>query len=215
MSKSVNCLYMAGIVTNVRESTPKDPTRNPSAIITIEFGSANAASSGNSPTKRVPAAEVRIPAHMYPKLKERLVVGAYISCHGHLQGVSKKVDAHNLFTAELVADRVELSDTSLGQTSLFFVSGTLCDVQTMESGNGRGPFAVALVQYGPAREETGNKVEFINAVQFRVPPHRHAKASEVLSEGTEVLVQGRVQGVIRTFNNELFYSVELVADSVK
>lgn len=60
-----------------------------------------------------------------------------------------------------------------------------------------GPSAVLLVQYGPRREPTQRKVEFINAVNVRIPGFKFAQLQDKLKEGMTVSIQGRIQGVYR------------------
>ena len=62
----------------------------------------------------------------------------------------------------------------------------------------KGPSAVLMVQYGPRREPTNRAVEFVNAVNVRVPNYRWPMLQDKISEGMLVEISGRIQGVFRT-----------------
>lgn len=60
-----------------------------------------------------------------------------------------------------------------------------------------GPSAVLFIQYGPRREPTHRQVEFINAVNVRVPGAKWPTLAEKIQEGALVEITGRIQGVYR------------------
>lgn len=212
MTPKINRLFLSGVITNVRVSTPNSAEKQPSAIITVKYGEPRAQQSA---VQYVPSVEIRIPSFQYPKLKDNLVVGKFVKIHGHLQGVLKKHDDHEIFTAELVADRISLHDQVVGMDGTFFMGGELKRLQVIESRDPKKlPFAILLVQYGPERDATGGKVEFVNAVQIRIPAPRFAKIKDKLEVGSYVLVDGEIQGVVRTLGSEMFYSTELNAEGV-
>lgn len=72
--------------------------------------------------------------------------------------------------------------------------------------------AVILVQHGTAREMTGNAVEFVNAVQIRIPSYKYPKVADKLKVGLPVTIHGHHQGILKTAGTESFFTVELVAD---
>jgi primosomal replication protein N len=215
MSKvNINRLNLIGEVVAIRISTPKDESRKPSAIITVKYGEDRGNQSGV--VQYLKQVEIRIPPYLYERNKEQMVVGSFVQIKGHLQGVLKTVEDQDVFTTELVADTLRLSETFIGALGEFIVVGELKRVQIIESRDPakKQPSAILLVQYGPRRDSTTHKVEFINAVQIRVPAHRFATLKDRLEVGMHIPVEGSITGVIRNFGTNAMHSVDLTADNV-
>lgn len=100
----INNFFMTGKIKKITVSTPKDPTKNASAVILVQYGKKREESGG--PVEFVNAVLIRIPSYKYPKIRDSLSVGAKVSITGHLQGVFKTMMEDGFFTAELVADRI-------------------------------------------------------------------------------------------------------------
>lgn len=80
----------------------------------------------------------------------------------------------------------------------------------------KGPSAIIVLQYGAPREQSGGPVEFINAVQVRIPNYRYAQIKDSLSIGSILEISGHVQGVLKPtgIDGQVGMTVELVADLV-
>lgn len=78
----------------------------------------------------------------------------------------------------------------------------------------KGPSALLFIQYGPRREPTLRAVEFINAVNVRVPNYKYPMLQDKLKVGQLVEIHGRIQGVYKPGNEEGHMSNELVVERV-
>lgn len=80
----------------------------------------------------------------------------------------------------------------------------------------KGPSAIIVLQYGAPREQSGGPVEFINAVQIRIPNYRYAQIKDTLAIGSILEISGHVQGVLKPtgIDGQVGMTVELVADLV-
>ncbi|MDR5726924.1 MAG: hypothetical protein RB191_05595 [Terriglobia bacterium] len=74
--------------------------------------------------------------------------------------------------------------------------------------------AIILLAYGREREMTGGSVEFVNAVQIRVPSYKFPLLRDKLRQGQFVDVIGKVQGVFKSFADQGVFTVELVAERI-
>lgn len=210
MSKSnINRLHLHGELVSIRVSTPKDETRKPSAIITVRYGENRP--SNNQMVQYTKHVEVRVPSFLYERNQDQLVAGKFIVLKGHLQGVLKQ----DAFTTELVADSIRIQDTFAGNFDTFIISGVLTAVQELPSRDpNKQPSASLIVRYGPERKATNNKVDFVNAVQIRVPAHRYEHVKGRLTVGMELPVEGNISGVIRNMGTDVMTYIELSADNI-
>lgn len=99
----------------------------------------------------------------------------------------------------------------------FFIVGEIKQVQVSKqpADPNKSPSALVLIQYGQNRESTGGMVEFVNAVQVRIPGYRYATSKEFLVPGKRIQVEGRLQGVFRSVMDSGHFVTELVAESVR
>jgi acetaldehyde dehydrogenase (acetylating) len=99
----------------------------------------------------------------------------------------------------------------------FFIVGEIKQVQVSKqpADPNKSPSALVLIQYGQNRESTGGMVEFVNAVQVRVPGYRYATSKDFLVVGKRIQVEGRLQGVFRSVMDSGHFVTELVAESVR
>ncbi len=104
----IHNFFLVGEIKKISVSEPKDPKKNASAVILVQYGKQRE-TTGNS-VEFVNAAMVRIPNYKYPQLKDKLKVGSTVQVNGHLQGVFKTIIEDGYFTVELVADRVYVED---------------------------------------------------------------------------------------------------------
>jgi hypothetical protein len=75
--------------------------------------------------------------------------------------------------------------------------------------------AVMLVQYGPQRVSSNGQVEFVNAVQIRVPNFKFPQLKAKLAVGKKVQIHGKLQGVLKAALDENgYFATELVAERV-
>lgn len=108
----IHAFFLVGEIKKVQVSTPKEskdpsaPKKNPSAVLLVQYGVTREAT-GN-PVEFVNAVMVRVPSYLYPKISDKLKEGHKVQINGHLQGVFKTVMDDGYFTAELVADRVDV-----------------------------------------------------------------------------------------------------------
>lgn len=91
-----------GNIKRINVTEPKDPKKNPSAIIMVQYGGTREAT--GRPVEFINAVMVRVPNYQYPRVKDQLVLDATVHIQGHLQGVYKSTGADTFFTTELVAD---------------------------------------------------------------------------------------------------------------
>lgn len=108
----INTFFMFAEIKKITISEPKDPSKNASAVLLLQYGVQREASGG--PVEFVNAVMVRVPGYKFPALRDKLQVGSKVVVTGHLQGVFKTVMDEGFFTTELVADRVAL-ETDAGQ----------------------------------------------------------------------------------------------------
>lgn len=98
----------------------------------------------------------------------------------------------------------------------FVLSGEVKRVETNSKPTKKGPAAVILIQYGPARQRTDQVVQFLNVALVRVPPYVYDKCKDHLKVGCLVDVTGHTQGVLkRDALSEGFVANELVADRLQ
>lgn len=100
----IHAFFLVGEIKKIQVSEPKDPKRNASAILLVQYGATRESTGG--PVEFVNAVMVRIPSYKYPQIKDKLKMGKQVQINGHLQGVYKSVMDDGFFTTELVADRV-------------------------------------------------------------------------------------------------------------
>lgn len=104
MSFVINQFTIVGEVKKVQVSEPKNPTKNASAVLLIQYGALRESTGG--PVEFVNAVMVRVPSYKFPQMRDKLREGVQVLINGHVQGVYKSVMNEGFFTAELVADRV-------------------------------------------------------------------------------------------------------------
>lgn len=104
----INTFFMLGEIKKINVSEPKDPTKNASAVLLLQYGVQREASGG--PVEFVNAVMVRVPSYKFPALRDKLKLGQKILVTGHLQGVFKTVMDEGYFTTELVADRITIDE---------------------------------------------------------------------------------------------------------
>lgn len=102
----INTFFMHAEIKRINISEPKDPTKNASAVLLLQYGVQREASGG--PVEFINAVMVRVPNYKFPALRDKLKVGQKVLVTGHLQGVFKTVMDEGYFTTELVADRITL-----------------------------------------------------------------------------------------------------------
>jgi hypothetical protein len=97
----------------------------------------------------------------------------------------------------------------------FFLVGEIKKISVSEPKDPKkNASAVLLVQYGKPRENTGNAVEFVNAVMVRVPSYKFPQIRDKLKVGAQVQINGHLQGVFKTIVDDGYFTTELVADRV-
>jgi hypothetical protein len=115
----IHAIFLVGEIKKIQVSTPKEskdpsaPKKNPSAVLLVQYGVTREAT-GN-PVEFVNAVQVRVPSYLYPKIADKLKEGSTVQINGHLQGVFKTMMDDGYFTAELVADRVEVEGEQKGR----------------------------------------------------------------------------------------------------
>ena len=102
----MNAFFLSGEVKKITISEPKDPKRNASAVLLVQYGTQREATGGA--VEFVNATLVRVPSYKFPALRSRLRQGAVIEVTGHIQGVYKNLIDQGFFTVELVADRIDV-----------------------------------------------------------------------------------------------------------
>lgn len=104
----IHAFFIVGQIKKIQVSEPKDPRKNASAILLVQYGATRETTGGA--VEFVNACMVRVPSYKYPVLKDKLKVGAQVQINGHLQGVYKTMMDDGFFATELVADRVFVED---------------------------------------------------------------------------------------------------------
>lgn len=102
----INTIFLLGEIKKLTISEPKDPKKNASAVLLIQYGPQRE-TTGNA-VEFVNAALVRVPSYKFPQLRNRLRQGQEVAITGHLQGVYKTLGDQGFFTVELVADRIDV-----------------------------------------------------------------------------------------------------------
>lgn len=102
----INSFFLVGEIKKLTVSEPKDPKKNASAVMLIQYGVERELTNG--PVEFVNAALVRVPSYKFPALRNRLRTGQTVQITGHIQGVFKSLGDQGFFTVELVADRVDI-----------------------------------------------------------------------------------------------------------
>lgn len=97
----------------------------------------------------------------------------------------------------------------------FVMSGEVKRVDVNSKPTKKGPAAVIMVQYGPARQKTDQSVQFMNVALIRVPPFVYERCREHLKTGVLVDVTGHVQGVLKNIIGDGYVTNELVADRLQ
>ena len=100
----IHAFFLVGEIKKIQVSEPKDPKRNASAILLVQYGPTRESTGGS--VEFVNAVMVRVPSYKYPQIKDKLKLGKQVQINGHLQGVYKTMMDDGYFTTELVADRV-------------------------------------------------------------------------------------------------------------
>ncbi len=100
----IHAFFLVGEIKKIQVSEPKDPKKNASAVLLVQYGATRESTGG--PVEFVNAVMVRVPSYKYPQIKDKLRVGKQVQINGHLQGVFKTMMDDGFFTTELVADRV-------------------------------------------------------------------------------------------------------------
>jgi hypothetical protein len=106
----IHNFFIVGTVKKIQVSTPKDPKRNASAILLVQYGATRESTGGS--VEFVNAVMVRVPNYKYPQVADKLKLNCPITIHGHLQGVYKAMMDDGYFTTELVADRIFLEEVA-------------------------------------------------------------------------------------------------------
>lgn len=228
----IHKMHIVGQILEVSKSTPKDPTKKPSAIVTLQWGVAPEGG-GQGNTIRINAGLIRVPNYLFPKVEEQLVSGAWVNIDGHLQGVHKneaKLQAQLTGLAkrenssgprintELVADRIEFLKAAPAFAGIneAFIVGRILKVLPRPTRDPKRPSPANLfVQWGPEREETTGPVNFVNAGLVFVPGFLFEKKEKELQPGEFVAINAALQGIHRTFGEDSETSVELVTSKVR
>lgn len=100
----IHAFFLVGEIKKIQVSEPKDPKKNASAILLVQYGVTRESTGGS--VEFVNAVMIRVPSYKYPQIKDKLKVGKQVQINGHLQGVFKTLMDDGYFTTELVADRV-------------------------------------------------------------------------------------------------------------
>lgn len=100
----IHGFYLVGTVKRIQVSEPKDPKKNASAVLLVQYGATRESTGG--PVEFVNAVMIRVPSYKYPQIKDKLHLGASVVINGHMQGVYKTMVDEGFFTTELVADRI-------------------------------------------------------------------------------------------------------------
>jgi len=101
----INSVFLAGVITHVKVSTPKDPTKQPSAVLTVKYGPDR-----NITGREVEfcnAVQVRVPNYKWPQLADKIKAGLKVEIRARLQGLIKP-QLGGLMSVEVVAERVDV-----------------------------------------------------------------------------------------------------------
>lgn len=97
----------------------------------------------------------------------------------------------------------------------FVMAGEVKRVDVNSKPAKKGPAAVIMVQYGPARQRTDQAVQFLHVALIRVPPFVYERCKDELKVGALVDVVGHVQGVLKHMIADGYVTNELVADRLQ
>lgn len=111
----IHAFFLVGEIKKIQVSEPKDPKKNASAVLLVQYGATRESTGG--PVEFVNAVMVRVPSYKFPQIKDKLRVGKQVQVNGHLQGVFKTMMDDGFFTTELVADRVFVEGEKEGASS--------------------------------------------------------------------------------------------------
>lgn len=100
----IHNFFLTGVLKKIQVSTPKDPKRNASAVLLVQYGPPRD-STGRS-VEFVNAVLIRVPSYQWPRVADKLAVDDEITVHGSIQGVHKTLMEEGHLTVELVADRI-------------------------------------------------------------------------------------------------------------
>ena len=100
----IHNFFLVGEIKKVQVSEPKDPKKNASCVMLVQYGQLREQTGGA--VEFVNAVMIRVPSYKYPQIKDKLAVGKQVQINGHLQGVYKTMMDDGYFTTELVADRI-------------------------------------------------------------------------------------------------------------
>ena len=110
----INTFFLVGEIKKLTVSEPKDPKKNASAVMLVQYGSPREQTGGS--VEFVNAVLVRVPSYKFPKLRDQLRTGQIVQITGHLQGVLKSFADQGFLSAELVADRVDIVNGQVSST---------------------------------------------------------------------------------------------------
>lgn len=110
----INTFFLVGEIKKITVSEPKDPKKNASAVLLIQYGPQRELT--NKAVEFVNAALVRIPSYRFPALRNRLRVGQTVQVIGRIQGVYKHLGDQGFFTVELVTDRIDVHQEAKGDS---------------------------------------------------------------------------------------------------
>lgn len=102
----IHTFFVVGEIKKININEPKDPKRNASAVLLVQYGAQRETTGG--PVEFVNAVMIRVPSYKFPAVRDKLKVGQKVEIIGHLQGVFKTVMNDGFFTTELVADRIDV-----------------------------------------------------------------------------------------------------------
>lgn len=100
----IHNFFLDGVVKKIQVSTPKDPKRNASAVLLIQYGPPR--DSTGRAVEFVNAVLVRVPSYQWPRVAGKIAPEQRITVHGSIQGVHKTVMEEGHLGVELVADRI-------------------------------------------------------------------------------------------------------------
>lgn len=100
----IHNFFLDGTLKRIQVSTPKDPKRNASAVLLVQYGPQR--DSTGRAVEFINAVLVRVPSYQWPRMADKLAVDQRIQVHGSIQGVHKTVMDEGHLAVELVADRI-------------------------------------------------------------------------------------------------------------